>query len=272
MTWWSSVAAPPAWAWLWKRRRVASRWRCWRAHDFAKGTSSRATKLVHGGVRYLAQGDISLVREALHERRVLLDNAPHLAAPLAFVMPFLSRLGAALLRRRLAGLRPAGRRCRTGPHALSGSRRNGGCAAWRAGSRPSRQCSIFGTDSSTTPAWPLHSRARQCVTAPWWPTIARLSISCRSGDAWPASNASMSSRAAASWSGHGAVVNAAGVWVDAIRGMDAQAAGRPACPWCRRARACISSSTGSSCRAITRSWSLEPGTAGCCSPFPGWAR
>ncbi len=57
------------------------------SHDFAKGTSSRATKLVHGGVRYLAQGNISLVREALHERTTLLANAPHLAQPLAFVMP-----------------------------------------------------------------------------------------------------------------------------------------------------------------------------------------
>ena len=57
------------------------------SHDFAKGTSSRATKLVHGGVRYLAQGNISLVREALHERSNLLHNAPHLAQPLPFVMP-----------------------------------------------------------------------------------------------------------------------------------------------------------------------------------------
>ena len=57
------------------------------ARDFAKGTSSRATKLVHGGVRYLAQGNVGLVREALHERRKLLQNAPHIAAPLAFVMP-----------------------------------------------------------------------------------------------------------------------------------------------------------------------------------------
>lgn len=57
------------------------------AHDFAKGTSSRATKLVHGGVRYLAQGDIHLVREALHERVHILRNAPHLAQPLPFVMP-----------------------------------------------------------------------------------------------------------------------------------------------------------------------------------------
>lgn len=57
------------------------------SHDFAKGTSSRATKLVHGGVRYLAQGNIALVREALHERTTLLRNASHLAAPLGFVMP-----------------------------------------------------------------------------------------------------------------------------------------------------------------------------------------
>jgi glycerol-3-phosphate dehydrogenase len=57
------------------------------SHDFAKGTSSRATKLLHGGVRYLAQGNISLVREALHERATLLNNAPHLAQPLPFVMP-----------------------------------------------------------------------------------------------------------------------------------------------------------------------------------------
>ena len=57
------------------------------AHDFAKGTSSRATKLVHGGVRYLAQGNLSLVREALRERKYFFNNAPHLAQPLSFVMP-----------------------------------------------------------------------------------------------------------------------------------------------------------------------------------------
>lgn len=55
--------------------------------DFGKGTSSRATKLVHGGVRYLAQGNISLVREALHERTLLRQNAPHLVRELSFVVP-----------------------------------------------------------------------------------------------------------------------------------------------------------------------------------------
>ena len=57
------------------------------SHDFSAGTSSRATKLVHGGVRYLAQGNLGLVREALHERTRLLANAPHVAQRLPFVMP-----------------------------------------------------------------------------------------------------------------------------------------------------------------------------------------
>ena len=55
--------------------------------DFAKGTSSRSTKLVHGGVRYLAQGDIALVREALYERGLLLKNAAHLVKNESFVIP-----------------------------------------------------------------------------------------------------------------------------------------------------------------------------------------
>ncbi|WKV10931.1 glycerol-3-phosphate dehydrogenase/oxidase [Marivirga harenae] len=58
--------------------------------DFAKGTSSRSTKLVHGGVRYLAQGDVFLVLEALRERGLLLKNAPHLAHNQSFVIPIYS--------------------------------------------------------------------------------------------------------------------------------------------------------------------------------------
>ena len=56
-------------------------------HDLAAGTSSRSTKLVHGGVRYLRQGNVSLVLEALKERGLLLKNAPHLVHDLAFVVP-----------------------------------------------------------------------------------------------------------------------------------------------------------------------------------------
>ncbi len=55
--------------------------------DFSQGTSSRSTKLIHGGVRYLQQGDISMVRDSLRERGHLLRNAPHLVQPLPFVIP-----------------------------------------------------------------------------------------------------------------------------------------------------------------------------------------
>jgi glycerol-3-phosphate dehydrogenase len=58
--------------------------------DFAKGTSSRSTKLVHGGVRYLKQGNISLVLEALRERGLLCQNAPHLVHHLSFIVPIYS--------------------------------------------------------------------------------------------------------------------------------------------------------------------------------------
>src|ERR1700736_638649 len=59
-------------------------------HDFGKGTSSRSTKLVHGGVRFLEQGNISLVMEALKERGLLFQNAPHLVRNLGFVVPIYS--------------------------------------------------------------------------------------------------------------------------------------------------------------------------------------
>jgi len=62
-------------------------------HDFAKGTSSRSTKLVHGGVRYLEQGNIKLVREALRERGYLLKNAPHLTSVQTFIVPVFSTWG-----------------------------------------------------------------------------------------------------------------------------------------------------------------------------------
>ena len=57
------------------------------SRDFGQGTSSRSTKLVHGGVRYLRQGDIPLVMDALRERGILRRNAPHLVTDLAFVVP-----------------------------------------------------------------------------------------------------------------------------------------------------------------------------------------
>jgi glycerol-3-phosphate dehydrogenase len=63
--------------------------------DFASGTSSASSKLIHGGLRYLEHGDLRLVYQALHERQRLLRNAPHLVRPLRFIIPFYqgARLG-----------------------------------------------------------------------------------------------------------------------------------------------------------------------------------
>src|SRR5436305_4735273 len=55
--------------------------------DFAGGTSSASSKLIHGGLRYLERAEFGLVYEALHERALLLHNAPHLVRPLRFVLP-----------------------------------------------------------------------------------------------------------------------------------------------------------------------------------------
>ncbi|MDH3755811.1 MAG: glycerol-3-phosphate dehydrogenase/oxidase, partial [Acidimicrobiia bacterium] len=61
--------------------------------DFASGTSSKSSKMVHGGLRYLQQGDVRLVYEALAERQRLLENAPHLVRELPFLLPVLTRDG-----------------------------------------------------------------------------------------------------------------------------------------------------------------------------------
>src|SRR5262245_1874625 len=68
--------------------------------DFASGTSSKSSKLVHGGLRYLQQGEVGLVYEALAERQRLRRNAPHLVRVLPFLIPILTRDG--LISRRLA--------------------------------------------------------------------------------------------------------------------------------------------------------------------------
>src|SRR5678815_1789530 len=59
-------------------------------HDFAFGTSGRSSRLLHGGIRYLAQGRIGLVHEASVEKKIIHQIAPHLGDPLAFVFPTLS--------------------------------------------------------------------------------------------------------------------------------------------------------------------------------------
>jgi glycerol-3-phosphate dehydrogenase len=201
------------------------------ADDFAKGTSSRATKLVHGGVRYLAQGRLALVREALHERATLLRNAPHLAAPLGFVMPAYrwwearfygaglaaydwlagrdalgptERLDAAATLRALPGVRPQGLR--------------GGVLYWDAQFDDARLAIALARTAAALGAVVanharvdalLHEDGRvRGVVAVDRESGRRIAVRAR------------------------ALVNATGVWVDALRRMDlpAGAAGRDVAP------------------------------------------
>jgi len=69
-------------------------------HDFSSGTSSKSSKLIHGGLRYLQQGDVRLVYEALHERRRLRSNAPHLVQVLPFMIPIVTKDG--LIKKKIA--------------------------------------------------------------------------------------------------------------------------------------------------------------------------
>jgi glycerol-3-phosphate dehydrogenase len=196
------------------------------AHDFAKGTSSRSTKLLHGGVRYLARGDVGLVREALHERGALLHNAPHLASPLAFVMPAyrwweLPVYGSGLaLYDLLAGDRRLGRTQWFGAseaaRALPGVRADGlrGAVLYWDGQFDDARLAI---------AIARTAASRGALLLNHTPVDAVIHDAGRVAGV----------RARDSLSGHRievharAVINATGVWVDTLRENEAQAAGRP---------------------------------------------
>lgn len=196
------------------------------SHDFAKGTSSRATKLVHGGVRYLAQGNIALVREALHERTALLRNAPHLASPLAFVMPSYSCwetpfygvglkmydalagkaglgatqfLGATQTRQAIPGVRNAGLK--------------GGVKYWDGQFDDARLALALARTAAAQGALLLN----YCEVTGLQHQSGKVSgVHCR--DTESGQTYSLNARC---------VVNATGVWVDALRHQDDQATGRP---------------------------------------------
>jgi glycerol-3-phosphate dehydrogenase len=199
------------------------------SHDFAKGTSSRATKLVHGGVRYLAQGNIALVREALHERTTLLRNAPHLASPLAFVMPSYKCwetpfygvglkmydalagkaglgstqfLGAAQTRRAIPGVRDTGLK--------------GGVKYWDGQFDDARLALALARTAAAQGALLIN----YCeVTGLLHHNGKVAGVTCR--DTQTGTTHTVHA---------GCVVNATGVWVDALRTLDGQASGRPAQP------------------------------------------
>jgi glycerol-3-phosphate dehydrogenase len=199
------------------------------SHDFAKGTSSRATKLVHGGVRYLAQGNIALVREALRERTTLLKNAPHLAQPLPFVMPSYklwetpfygiglkmydalagsARLGTTqfLGRAQTLACLPTAR-----PDGL-----RGGVKYWDGQFDDARLALALARTAATRGALLVN----YCPVTTLLHSEGKLTgLSCRDAE----SGREFTVRATC-------VVNATGVWVDELRRQDAQASGRAVKP------------------------------------------
>jgi glycerol-3-phosphate dehydrogenase len=199
------------------------------SHDFAKGTSSRATKLVHGGVRYLAQGNIALVSEALHERTTLLKNAPHLAQPLAFVMPSYKLwetpfYGVGLkMYDALAGSAGLGRteflsRTQT-LQALPTARPDGlkgGVKYWDGQFDDARLALALARTAATRGALLVN----YCAATRLRYEGGKISgLDCR--DTETGREFSLKARC---------VVNAAGVWVDELRQQDAATSGRPVKP------------------------------------------
>ena len=123
------------------------------AHDFAQGTSSRSTKLIHGGVRYLAQGRLGLLREALAERATLLATAPHLVYPLRFVVPVYRQWDRLVLAAGLTAYDWLAGGHGLGPSRLLSARET---AAALPGLQPAGwwAASPAWTPASTTPGWP----------------------------------------------------------------------------------------------------------------------
>ena len=161
--------------------------------DFGKGTSSRSSKMVHGGLRYLQNFDLGLVREALLERQLLVQLAPHLVYPTPFLVPAVGeerrdrrigiglnmydvmatsqdRTGAQSAERALGGGLLLGRR--TAIARSPGRRRPSWYPALeRARADAPPICST--TARRTTFAWCSQSSARRSGSAPWWSTAPK---------------------------------------------------------------------------------------------------
>lgn len=199
------------------------------ANDFAKGSSSRATKLVHGGVRYLAQGNLSLVREALHERAVLLSNAPHLAQPLPFVMPAYRWWEAPFYGLGLAAYDLLAGRSGLGRTELMGREKTlqrlpgaspaglkGGVQYWDGQFDDARLALALARTAATRGALLVN----HCPVETLLYEGAKVSgLVCRDAE----TSQSFTIRARC-------VVNATGVWVDTLRAQDSAASGQPAEP------------------------------------------
>jgi glycerol-3-phosphate dehydrogenase len=193
------------------------------ARDFGAGTSSRSTKLVHGGVRYLAQGNVKLVHEALAERALILRNAPHIAHRLEFVVPCYSELDRLVLRAglgmydllagarsigptrwlsreetlaRLPGIKPAGLR--------------GGVSYWDGQFDDARMCRALARTAASLGAVPVTGLRCEKLRLTDGRVSAVVARDAASGERFELATQ--------------CVFNATGVWADAVRRLADRAA------------------------------------------------
>jgi glycerol-3-phosphate dehydrogenase len=195
------------------------------ARDFSSGTSSRSTKLIHGGVRYLAQGNVKLVREALVERALLLANAPSLVKPLEFVVPCyrigereFMRVGLGLYDA-LAGSRSVGATRWLGRaetlDLLPGVRErglHGGVAYWDAQFDDARLAIALMRTARRLGAVPINYVRAESIVQDSGRAVEVIAVDQESGERF-----ALRSRV---------IFNATGVWVDAVRRL-ADPAARP---------------------------------------------
>ena len=184
-TCWSSAAASPAPAWPSTRPAGACKTALVEKDDFASGTSSKSSKMVHGGLRYLQQREFRLVYENLAERQRLLDNAPHLVSPAALPHPALRarrrRLqdGGPLVLHRAVALRP---------HRRAAHRRRGTSEVTKDEALAHLPDAQHRPPGGRLPLLRRPGRRRPPdahpgphggprLTAPWWPTTRRSSAS-----------------------------------------------------------------------------------------------
>ncbi len=198
------------------------------ARDFGSGTSSRSSKMIHGGLRYLAMGDVALVREAASERKIVQEIAPHLARETPFVMP--ARNAAAITRLR-AGLWTF--------EKLGGVPKSRKHEVWSQAELRQREPAVAADDSVGAVVYPEYltddarltlanvrsAAAHGAVVVNY---AAAKAIETENGRATAITVAETlpgaperSARLAAK-----VIVNAAGPWVDAVRAMEASNAGR----------------------------------------------
>ena len=248
---------------------VDAAWRGYRtllleAHDFAHGTSSRSTKLIHGGVRYLAQGNIPLIREALHERGLLLQNAPHLVHSRAFVVPAyhywqLPYYGMGLwLYDRLAGKLSLGRsrwisrtETLTRVPTIRSKALRGGILYTDGQFDDARLAVVLARTVADLGGCALNYLPVTALTRQGGRLAGAAARDLETGEEF-----AVTARA---------LVNASGVNADVIRRLDEPGAPTLIAP----SQGATSCSTGRSCRARPPSWCRKPTTAGSSSRSPG---